>query len=188
MENADWNDIEACLNNGDAEAYKRLVQRHEEQITRLMWRFTTNQAICEKLVQDVFVEAYFSLKTYKGKSPLLHWLKKIGTRVGYQFWKERNKARRFVPLQNFDFVEEQDKDSIEPDDAAKILYVLLSRLPSKDRLVLTLMYFDSCSLEEISKRTGWTVSAVKSRAMRARKKMKEIAEKENFLEKLGWIR
>jgi RNA polymerase sigma-70 factor, ECF subfamily len=186
VENADWNDIEACL-NGDAEAYKRLVQKYEEQIARLMWRFAPNRANCEKLVQDVFVEAYFSLKSYEGKAPLLHWLKKIGTRVGYKFWKEQDKTRRFLPLQDFDFVEKNDENSIDPDKAAEILYALLEQLTRADRLVLTLMYFENCSIEEVTRRTGWTSPAVKSRAMRARKKIKEIAEKENLLEKLGWI-
>jgi RNA polymerase sigma-70 factor (ECF subfamily) len=153
-----------------------------------MWRFAPNRADCEKLIQDVFVEAYFSLKTYESKAPLFHWLVKIGTRVGYRFWKEQDKTRKFLPLQDFDFIEKNDKDAIDPDKAAEILEVLLGRLPRADRLVLTLMYFENCSIEEVTRRTGWTHSAVKSRAMRARKKIKEIAEKENILEKLGWTR
>ncbi|HUT29538.1 MAG TPA: RNA polymerase sigma factor [Sedimentisphaerales bacterium] len=187
MENADWNDIEACL-DGDADAYKRLVQRYEGQVARLMWRFSPNRANCEKLVQDVFVEAYFSLKSYQGRGPLLQWLKKIGTRVGYRFWKEQDKRKKFLPLQDFDFVEKSNEDSIDPDTAAAILHALLDRLPRADRVVLTLMYFENCSTEEVARRTGWTRPAVKSRAWRARKKMKEIAEKENLLERLGWIR
>lgn len=187
MKNADWKNIKASL-DGEADAYKRLVQQYEEQVTRLMWRFAPNKTNCEKLVQDVFVEAFFSLKTYKGRAPFLHWLKKIGTRVGYRFWKERDKSRQFLPLQDFDFVEQADTDSIDPDQATEILHALLERLPSADRLVLMLMYFENYSIEEVSKQTGWTRSAIKSRAMRARKKIKGIAEKEKLLEKLGWIR
>jgi RNA polymerase sigma-70 factor (ECF subfamily) len=186
VENADWNDIKACL-NGDPEAYKRLVQKYEEQVTRLMWRFAPNRNNCEKLVQDVFVEAYFSLKNYKGQAPLLFWLKKIGTRVGYKFWKEQDKAKKILSLQDFDVIKKSEEDEIDPEKAAEILYALLERLIRDDRLVLTLMYFENCSIEEVAERTGWTCSAVKSRAMRARRKIKEIAEKENLLEKLGWI-
>jgi RNA polymerase sigma-70 factor (ECF subfamily) len=185
VKNSDWNDIEASI-NGDAEAYKRLVQKYEEQITRLMWRFAPNRTTCEELVQSVFVEAYFSLKGYKGKAPLLHWLKRIGTRVGYGFWKEKDKARKFLPLQDDDFIEKRSKDSIDADESSEILHALLSRLSRPDRLVLMLMYFENCTIEEISKRTGYTHSSVKSRAMRARKKIKIIAERERLLEKLEW--
>jgi RNA polymerase sigma-70 factor, ECF subfamily len=186
VENVDWKDIQACL-DGDADAYQRLVRNYEGQIAALMRRFAPDRETYEKLVQDVFVEAYFSLKTYKGEAPFVHWLKRIGTRVGYKFWKERDASRKFLPLQDFDFAEKYRQNTIEPDQAAEVLYALLNRLSRADRLVLTLMYFENCSIEETSQRTGWTAPAVKSRAMRARKKIKKIAEKENLLEKLGWI-
>jgi DNA-directed RNA polymerase specialized sigma24 family protein len=60
VENNDQRDIQDCL-GGNKEAYRRLVQRYEAQVTKLMWRFTRNRTECERLVQDVFVEAYFSL-------------------------------------------------------------------------------------------------------------------------------
>ena len=186
MENADWIDIEASI-NGDDDAYERLVRRYEARVTRLMWRFSRDSAVCEELVQEVFVEAYFSLKSYRGQGPLLHWLGKFGTRVGYRFWKSRKKQRRHVPLQDCDEIEAKG-DSIDPSEAARILHALLARLPNADRLVLTLMYFKECTTEEIARRIGWNRAMVKMRAYRARKRIKAIAEKEGLLEELGWIR
>jgi RNA polymerase sigma-70 factor (ECF subfamily) len=185
VKNSDWDDIQACL-NGDKEAYGRLVRKYEAQVARLMWRFSRNRAVCERLVQDVFVEAYFSLKSYRGKAPFIHWLRKIATRVGYRFWKEQQ-DKVDVPLMDFDAVEKVDEESIDPSEAAKILHSLLALLPRADRLVLTLMYFEDCSTREIAERMGWTRAMAKMRAYRARKKIKEIAEKERLLEKLGWI-
>ena len=186
MQNEDCNDIQACL-DGDNEAYRRLVQRYQAPIAALMWRFSTDRNVCEMLVQDVFVEAYFSLKTYKGKGPFLHWLKKIAARTGYRFWKQQEKQRIFVPLQDFDALEIKQDEPIEPQKASEILRGLLGQLPRQHKLVLTLMYFDGCSTEEIARRMGWTRAAVKMRALRARKKMKKIAEKQKIWEKLGWI-
>lgn len=144
--------------------------------------------MCEELVQDVFVEAYFSLKSYRGRAPLLHWLRKIGVRVGYKYWKEQAKTKAAVPLQEFDAIEAEQAEALEPSDAAELLHALLARLPAADRLVLTLMYFEQCGTKEIAARMGWTRAMVKMRAHRARKKLRTIAESENLLEKLGWIR
>ena len=144
--------------------------------------------MCEELVQDVFVEAYFSLKSYRGRAPLLHWLRKIGVRVGYKYWKEQAKTKAAVPLQEFDAIEAEQAEALEPSDAAELLHALLARLPAADRLVLTLMYFEQCGVKEIAARMGWTRAMVKMRAHRARKKLRTIAESENLLEKLGWIR
>ena len=188
MENADWFDVAASL-KGDDEAYARLVRRYEKPITGLLWRFTRDPAQCEELVQQVFVEAYFSLKTYRGDAPLLHWLRKIATRTGCRFWREKAREPQEVSLAEFDSFEEIEaaqEDEIDPAEAAAVLHSLLARLPADDRLVLTLMYFEECGTQEIAERIGWSRAKVKTQALRARRKMKEIAEREHLLEKLGW--
>lgn len=182
--NSDRADIQACV-DGDTGAYKRLIMKYEAEITRLMWRFTRNKAECEALVQDVFVEAFLNLRTYQGKAPFLNWLKKIGTRAGYRFWKERYKAVRCVSLQDCKSPFEKTAVPVRPQDAAELLHILLSRLADKDRLILTLMYLEECDTREIARRMGWTHTAVKMRAMRARNKLKSMAEN-GLLEKLGW--
>lgn len=187
VESTDRKDIAACL-GGDKDSYERLVRRYEMQITRLMWRFSRNPAVCEELVQEVFVEAYFSLKSYRGRAPFLHWLRTIGTRVGYRFWKEQEKTKALLPLADFDIIEKKDADTtVDSSVAAELLHLLLARLPRADRLVLTLMYFEQYSTREIAEQMGWSRAMVKMRALRARKKLKTIAERENLLEKLGWM-
>ena len=102
-------------------------------------------------------------------------------------WKERDKKKRFVPLQNFDFTKKSEEKEIDPSRASEVLHFLLGRLPRADRLVLTLMYFENCSTREIADRMGRSRASVKMRALRAREKVKKIAERENLLEKLEWI-
>jgi len=188
VENTDWSDVTASV-KGDDEAYGRLVRRYERPITGLLWRFTRDPAQCEELVQQVFVEAYFSLKTYRGDAPLLHWLRRIATRTGYRFWREKAREPQEMPLPEFDVLEQieaSQDDAIDPAEAATVLQALLGRLPPDDRLVLTLMYFEDCGTLEIAERMGWSRAKVKTQALRARRKMKEIAEREHLLERLGW--
>ena len=188
MENADSFDVAASL-KGDEEAYARLVRRYEQPITRLLWRFTRDPAQCEELVQQVFVEAYFSLRTYRAEAPLLHWLRKIATRTGYHYWRDRARGSQEVPLPDPEIMEQIEaavEDRIDPSEAAAVLHALLNRLPPDDRLVLTLLYFEECSTQEIADRAGWSRAKVKTQALRARRKVKEIAEREHLLEKLGW--
>ncbi len=49
---------------------------------------------------------------------------------------------------------------------------MLEQLSPKDRLVLTLQYFEGADLREIAERMGWSISATKVRAFRARKRLK----------------
>jgi hypothetical protein len=71
---------------GDSDAYRRLIERHQEHVGRILWRFSRDRLVHEELVQDVFVEAYMSLSSYRAKAPFAHWLSRIATRVGYRYW------------------------------------------------------------------------------------------------------
>jgi RNA polymerase sigma factor (sigma-70 family) len=93
-----------------------------------------------------------------------------------------------LPDDFLEHIEAQDDDQMDPAEAAATLQALLARLPADDRLVLTLLYFEECGTKEIAERMGWSRAKVKTQALRARRKIKEIAERECLLEKLGWIR
>jgi len=177
MERSDTVEIQATL-AGDATAYKRLVEQYQQEIARRMWRFTRDRRQLEELVQDVFVEAYMSLKSYRGTAPFANWLNRIATRVGYRFWKRRRRTtNQAVALQDWDAFVARDEGIVESHEAAEFLHSLLAQLPPRDRLVLTLLYLEELSVAEAAERSGWSQSMVKVQAHRARKKLKAILEK-----------
>ncbi len=73
---------------GDSDAYTRLIKQHQSHVSRILWRFSRDPLVHEELVQDVFVEAYLSLGSYREKAPFDHWLSRIATRIGYRYWKQ----------------------------------------------------------------------------------------------------
>lgn len=166
---------------GDSDAYRRLVERYQDHVAQILWRFSRERSVHEELVQDVFVEAYLSLNTYHGRAPLGHWLARIATRVGYRYWKEKARRKAVEPfsLAEWDQVasDEEMIDRIEPDRAADILHRLLAQLPPRDRLVLTMRYIEECDVAETARRTGWTKTMVKVQALRARNKLKKLLER-----------
>ena len=184
VEDTDSRDIKAAL-GGDEESYERLVRRYEPQIASMMWRFTRRPDQCEELMQEVFVQAYFSLPGFRGEAPFAHWLKRIATRVGYRFWKQQGRKDKPLPLGDIDLAE-RTSDAMDPETASEIVESLLSELKPPERLVLTLQYFDGCSMKEIGDRMGWNEAMVKMRAYRARNKLKAIAKRRGLVEKLQW--
>jgi len=175
LDELDWHECQRCL-AGDAEAGGRLLKRYESDIARQMWRFTRDRAVQIELVQEVFVQAYLSLRRYSPrKTPFLHWLRRIATRVGYQFWKREARRKRHAPLDGIDIA---GPVAVASDAAAAaLLHELLGQLCPSDRLVLTLVYFEECSMKEIADRAGWNVAMVKMRAMRARRRLRELIER-----------
>jgi len=170
-------DIAASL-QGDGDAFARIVQRYQGEIAVSMWRFSRERAVCEELVHDVFVEAYLSLATYRGTAPLLHWLRRIATRVGYRHWKQASRERALprVPMEDSRIGEIPGDAAEAPETAAARVQELLAGLPPRDRLVLTLLYLEECTIEEAAERTGWSKAMVKVQAFRARRKLRKLLE------------
>ena len=170
----DQRDIVASL-NGDGEAYARVVRHYQDQVAAQMWWFTLDPAVLEELVQDVFVEAYLSLKGFRGRAPFLHWLRRLATRVGYRYWKSRGcKRDREEALTETSLDLAVAPEDLTPSEASEALYSLFAKMPPPDRMVLTLFYFEECDINEIAGRTGWTHTLVRVRLHRARKKLKAL--------------
>jgi RNA polymerase sigma-70 factor (ECF subfamily) len=176
----DRGDIQGVL-AGDEEAFARIVRRYQAVIAAQMRRFSRDPADVEELVQCVFIEAYGSLANFRGRAPLLHWLRRIATRVGYRFWKQEGRERRGrASLAARRETPAPLAEPPGPGEAARLLHGLLGRLPPAERLVLTLHYFEGCSTREIAERTGWSRAWVKVRAFRARRRLR------SWLIEAGW--
>lgn len=174
---SEWGEVRRAI-AGDGEAYGRLVRCHQQTIANYMWRFTRQRGPWEELVQDVFVEAYLSLRSYRGRAPLVHWLRKIATRVGYRYWKRRTRERAEcrVPLDPDECPAPESDDASDPQQAAKQVHRVLHRLAPRDRLVLTLFYLEESAVAEISALTGWSQTMVKVQLHRARGRLKRLLE------------
>lgn len=177
---ADDEDIR-LTRQGDPDAYRRLIERHQAHIAKILWRFSRDRSVHEELVQDVFVEAYLSLNTFRGNAPLSHWLARIATRVGYRYWKEKARQREAeaFSVAEWDQIPD-DREAVEhldADQAASLLHHTLEQLPPRDRLVLMLRYIEGCDVAETARRTGWTKTMVKVQALRARDKLRKLVER-----------
>jgi RNA polymerase sigma-70 factor (ECF subfamily) len=173
----DLDDVERTR-GGDPEAYRRLIERHQDYVARLLWHFSRDRQVHEELVQDVFVEAYLSLRGYHGKAPLAHWLARIATRVGYRYWREKARRKRAEPFDvaKWDEAVGDGQAALEPDDAGALLHQILAQMSPRDRLVLTLRYLEQCDVIETARRTGWTKTMVKVQTMRARNRLRKLLE------------
>jgi len=186
VNNLDKIDIESCL-SGNKNAYEAIIRRHQQRIIRLMWRFCREQRTCEELVQEVFVQAWLCLQDYRGDAPFDHWLSRLATFVGYRYWKMQAAEKKHLSPEPAEFAATQPESEQDLAAVAALIHSLLQRLRPDDRLILTLMYFEQCTIKEIARRMSWTQTSTKVRAFRARKRLKELAEQHKFLEKIGWI-
>ncbi len=182
----EWALVNRCQ-QGDGGAFRELVEKYQNKVSSIMWRFSRDFDIHQDLVQDVFVEAYTSLKNFHPQAPFFHWLSRIAVRVGYRHWKRQKKEQNnpHVSLDEWEqLADPKTPDVLATKEAADLLHRLMGQLTPRNRLVLTLRFIEERSVEETSELTGWSKTMVKVQTLRARSHLKKLFEKSQPKEQL----
>lgn len=165
---------------GDDEAFVQLVAKHQSLVTRLVSRFANFAADRDEIVNDTFAEVYFCLPKFRGDSRLSTWVSTIATRLCFRYLKRKeNERKRRTLLQRIGWQSEisELRENRDQDSARDQIESLMELLPAEDRMILTLLYWEECSVAEIAKRLNWSEPKIKVRAHRAREKMKQFSER-----------
>jgi len=161
--------------NGYTSHYSIIVDRYKDMVHTIAYRLCGNREDAEEVAQDVFVKAYKSLKDFKGKSKFSTWIYSITYNTTVS--KLRKKQLEYVRLDDKDgnLSEIKDKGYEEQNNFDKvpfeILIKILDELDPIDKSLLTLYYQDDKSVRELSNITGLTMSNVKVRLFRNRRKI-----------------
>jgi RNA polymerase sigma-70 factor (ECF subfamily) len=167
---------------GDRDAFGRLVLQHKESISRVIFRITKNRQDAEDEVQETFLRAYRGLHEFRGNAKFTSWLTRIA--VNRALMCLRKRRHRDISL---DDAAEREGDSLNRDipewrpnpeqrysqrEAHLSLNEELTTLPHGLQSALILKHLYGYTTEEIAKRLEISVAAVKSRVLRARRRLR----------------
>jgi len=62
---------------GNKDIYKHLVEKYQERVFRVCMGFVHNKEDTDDITQEVFINAFLSLHTFKWKSEFSTWLQRI---------------------------------------------------------------------------------------------------------------
>lgn len=169
--------IEA-VRKGDVSAFSFLVERYQNMVYSLALKLLKNAEDAEEMTQDTFIKAFQKLEMYEGKSKFSTWLYSITYNACIS--ELRKRRIHFSSLEDQRFSDQDEMkmhdyfSETKKEDQEKYLNMALGKLPEDDQVLVTLYYYDSQSMDEISIITGLTVSNIKVKIHRARKKMYEL--------------
>lgn len=168
----------------DEGALEELVLRHQAEVSRLLWRFVRTRADLDDLVQETFLRMVRGLSRWESRQPFQHWILRIATNTGRDFFRRQATRRRHLGHQEID-EETAAMELVEPglDPAARAaaneVKELLEQLSPDDRTLLTLHHLEGWKIEQIARQLGWTVTATKLRAWRARRRLRNLFSDES---------
>ena len=176
----------------DERAFNALVRAYEGRVFSVALRMLGNRAEAEDLAQEVFVQVFKAVGTFRGESKLSTWIYRIAINLA----KNRGKylrVRRAEAHDDLDALDQgagtgQDKREnvarVErPDEMMAGLEVeqvvrrAIQELEPSFRECLVLRDVEDLSYGEIGEITGLPEGTVKSRIHRARAQLKERVER-----------
>lgn len=165
---------------GNTNSFATLVDRYKDMIYTLALKMLNNKEEAEEIAQDTFVKVYHSLNKFKGESKFSTWIYKITYNTCLDTIKKNKKKQEVHYIE--DFSEHQTKaleyilDTIDDKEKNQAIQECINQLPNDEAFLLTLFYFDSQSVEEISKIMDNSVSNIKVKLFRTRKKLASILQ------------
>jgi len=109
---ADDETLVARVQDGDLSAYDYLVQRYKERLYATVYHMTSNHEDANDLVQDAFIKAYKSIKSFKRESSFYTWIYRIAVNRTINHLK-RGKNRQYFSLDDIDTQIQNDPDFVE---------------------------------------------------------------------------
>lgn len=172
---AEWSDLAAAAQNGDARAYNRLLSDIAPYLRAILLPGLSDKAAVEDIVQEILISVHKSLKTYTPDRPFKPWLLAIANfrRTDYLRRHYAVQKQAMLPLDEAEHLAVPvtvDADAGEYRDVRDAL----DTLPKKQRDVFTKLKLEGYTAQEVANQTGMNVSAVKVSAHRTLQKLKTM--------------
>jgi RNA polymerase sigma-70 factor (ECF subfamily) len=183
--------LAASIATGDSAAATVVVRRNNQRLFRTALSILKNRGEAEDVVQETYARAFAAIASFDGRAALSTWLTRIAINeaLGRRRAAERRRARLDADRVT-DMAEYRDKlmrgstGQAEPDaELARtqmrgLMEAAIAELPEDFRLVFVLREVEGLSVEEVSNTLGIPAATVKTRTLRARRRLQQALDPE----------
>ena len=168
------------LRSGDMAAFSELVQLYRSRVINTCYRFLFTQEDAEDISQEVFIEVYQSISSFRADSKLSTWIYRIAVTKCLDEIKKRNRKKRISSMGKILHLDtiaqwltggESPDKKLYTDEKMSAVMQALNTLPDSQRVAFTLSKIEGYSNSEIAEIMNTTTIAVESLVSRAKKKV-----------------
>ena len=157
--------------------FKALVDEIEGYVYSMALNIVRDRSLAEDVTQEVFLNVYRSIASYRGESSLGAWIYGVARRtVASRFRRRGPTLHSLDDLLAFD---DSPDSSLQHADHPESLLELAERIDRMQRAfarlsddqwdIFRMRHLEGCSIREIARRVNKTEDAVKSNLYRVRK-------------------
>jgi RNA polymerase sigma-70 factor (ECF subfamily) len=177
----------AKAQQGDAAAFRRLVERHQRRAFAIALSLVRDENDARELVQDAFLRVYKSLGSFQGGSSFFTWLYRIITNLSIDLIRKPGRQLADIDETRFETDDSQEADfpllsrvdGADPIDVVRRreiagrLHAALEALPPYHRGVIVMREIEGLSYEEMAAVMGVSKGTIMSRLFHARQKLQK---------------
>lgn len=173
-------DLAQASSQGDMAAFETLYERHHRRVYSLCLRMVANSTEAEDLAQEVFIQLFRKLGSFRGESAFTTWLHRLTVNhVLMHFRKKGVKLEKTTEEGEIGEIQDLIQGTGErPRFVDRIaLDKAISELPPGYRTVFVLHDVEGFEHEEIGNMLGVSTGTSKSQLHKARMRLREFLNK-----------
>jgi RNA polymerase sigma-70 factor (ECF subfamily) len=155
----------------DERAMREIFDAHEPRLRMLLYRNLGNREDAEEIAATTFVKFWRTAHRFRGSCSLKAYLTRIALNLTRDALRKRPSSSTFNTQHLTPLAEEHP--------LAERIRVGLLELEREDRELLSLYYLQEWEYDEICESLGITYDVLRTRLVRARKRLRQIVEVEN---------
>ena len=177
--------INACL-EGRSSAFGELVCRYQDRLYNTVFRLLENQEDARDVVQEAFLSAYQSLRSFKGDSLFFTWLYRIAVNTAISYKRKLRVLPRLHGGPGGPPEVADNSDAVRPERALEMaedekrVQAALMRLSAEHRTVLIMKDMDGQKYEDMAETLQVPIGTIRSRLHRARLELRSILLQEGM--------
>lgn len=176
--------------NGNNTAFDILLSRHRQSVFNYIYFTVKNRELSEDIFQETFIKAIITIKQgrYIESGKFRGWISRIAHNLIIDhFRQEKNEntvSNDDAPidlLNNSSLCEGTIEDQLVRIQITSDIRKLVSHLPSNQREVLEMRYYQDLSFKEIADQTGVSINTALGRMRYAILNIRRMAEENNIV-------
>ena len=155
--------------------FHEMFAENRNRVQRLCYGYLGSCGEVEDLFQEIMINAWNSLPSFRGESRPSTWLYRVAVNTALVY---RRKRRQTEPLPELRDPSCGAQQSLEDEERLAALRAAIATLPDQDRLIITLL-LEGLSYREIAEITGLTVNHVGVKISRIKDTLEELLTETN---------
>ena len=177
-------DLELCrkAGAGSLAAFEMIYQRYHRRTYSLCLRMTNSQTEAEDLTQEVFIQLFRKIGSFRGDSAFSTWLHRLTVNQVLMHFRRRS-VKNEKTSEDGEVPEQTVHGTANPNKMPVIDRIALknaiAQLPNGYRNVFVLHDVEGYEHEEVAKMMGISIGTSKSQLHKARLKLRGLLIKQN---------